>query len=92
MDHGTRAGVSLLWSAIQQIVSLVTYVSIVSTLFRDVDRVIYRPCAGHFGLMDVLETPSTGNVRVPSIVFCVFQMMFATITYVHPHRTTVYPN
>jgi len=34
----------------------------------------------HLGLRKVLETPSAENVRVPSIVFCVFQMMFATIT------------
>ncbi|KAJ3533490.1 hypothetical protein NMY22_g7315 [Coprinellus aureogranulatus] len=34
----------------------------------------------HFGLKGVLETPSIGSVKVPSIVFCVFQLMFAAIT------------
>jgi len=34
----------------------------------------------YFGLMGVLEKPSIGSARVPSIVFCVFQLMFAAIT------------
>lgn len=36
---------------------------------------------GYFGLMGVLEKPSIGSPRVPSIVFCVYQLMFAAITY-----------
>jgi Amt family ammonium transporter len=44
--------------------------------------------AGYFGLNGVLEKPSIGSVRVPSIVFCVYQLMFAAITYVLPDRTT----
>lgn len=34
----------------------------------------------HFGLRGVLQTPSIGSPRVPSIVYCVFQLMFAAIT------------
>jgi Amt family ammonium transporter len=37
----------------------------------------------HFGLKGVLERPSIGSAKIPSIVFCVFQLMFAAITYVH---------
>ena len=36
--------------------------------------------AEHFGLKGVLEKPSIGSTRIPSIVFCVFQLMFAAIT------------
>jgi ammonia channel protein AmtB len=41
---------------------------------------MYR--AGYFGLMGVLEKPSIGSARVPSLVFCLYQLMFAAITYV----------
>ncbi|KAF9529651.1 ammonium transporter [Crepidotus variabilis] len=34
----------------------------------------------HFGLMGVLERPSMGNPRIPAIVFCIYQLMFAAIT------------
>jgi len=34
----------------------------------------------YFGLKGVLEAPSIGSTRVPSIVFCVYQLMFAAIT------------
>lgn len=34
----------------------------------------------YFGLNGVLEKPSIGSDRVPSIVFCVYQLMFAAIT------------
>ncbi|KAF6759403.1 ammonium transporter [Ephemerocybe angulata] len=34
----------------------------------------------HFGLKGVLEKPSIGSTKIPSIVFCVFQLMFAAIT------------
>lgn len=36
----------------------------------------------HFALMNVLDQPSAGSPRVPAIVFCIFQLMFAAITYV----------
>ena len=36
----------------------------------------------YFGLRGVLDQPSIGSPRVPSIVFCVYQLMFAAITYV----------
>jgi len=34
----------------------------------------------HFALIKVLDQPSVGSPRVPAIVFCVFQLMFAAIT------------
>ncbi|KAH7921871.1 ammonium transporter [Leucogyrophana mollusca] len=34
----------------------------------------------YFGLKNVLNQPSIGSPRVPAIVFCVFQLMFAAIT------------
>jgi len=34
----------------------------------------------YFGLKGVLQKPSIGNSRVPSIVFCAFQLMFASLT------------
>ncbi|KAG6330242.1 hypothetical protein ID866_8844 [Astraeus odoratus] len=34
----------------------------------------------YFALRNVLAQPSVGSPRVPSIVFCVFQLMFAAIT------------
>jgi Amt family ammonium transporter len=34
----------------------------------------------YFGLRNVLDQPSIGSVKVPAIVFCVFQLMFAAIT------------
>jgi Amt family ammonium transporter len=34
----------------------------------------------HFALMGVLGQPSVGSPRIPSIVFCIYQLMFAAIT------------
>lgn len=34
----------------------------------------------YFSLKGVLEEPSMGSTRIPSIVFCVYQLMFAAIT------------
>ncbi|KAJ8592596.1 ammonium transporter [Rhizopogon salebrosus TDB-379] len=34
----------------------------------------------YFALRNVLDQPSAGSVKVPAIVFCVFQLMFAAIT------------
>ncbi|KAI5481440.1 hypothetical protein MNV49_004196 [Pseudohyphozyma bogoriensis] len=34
----------------------------------------------HFGLINVLDQPSVGNPRIPALVYCVYQLMFATIT------------
>jgi Amt family ammonium transporter len=34
----------------------------------------------YFALKGVLETPSVGSARIPSIVFCIYQLMFAAIT------------
>jgi Amt family ammonium transporter len=36
----------------------------------------------HFALMNTLDAPSIGSTRVPAIVFCVYQLMFAAITVV----------
>jgi ammonium transporter, Amt family len=38
----------------------------------------------YFGLKGVLERPSMGSTRIPSIAFCVFQLMFAAITCAPP--------
>jgi len=37
----------------------------------------------NFGLMNVLAQPSVGNERIPDLLFCVYQGMFAAITYVN---------
>ena len=37
----------------------------------------------HFGLKGVLEQPSVTSSRIPAILFCVYQLMFAAITYVN---------
>ncbi|KII84515.1 hypothetical protein PLICRDRAFT_45863 [Plicaturopsis crispa FD-325 SS-3] len=34
----------------------------------------------HFALINVLQEPSVGSARVPALVFCVYQLMFAAIT------------
>ncbi|KAJ6576086.1 ammonium transporter [Mycena vulgaris] len=34
----------------------------------------------YFALRGVLEKPSIGSARIPSIVFCIYQLMFAAIT------------
>jgi len=34
----------------------------------------------HFALMGVLGEPSIGSARIPAIVFCIYQLMFAAIT------------
>jgi len=36
----------------------------------------------HFALQNTLDAPSIGSSRVPAIVFCVYQLMFAAITVV----------
>lgn len=43
----------------------------------------------NFGLMDVLGQPSVGSTKIPDLLFCLFQGMFAAITYVKmtsPHK------
>ena len=37
----------------------------------------------NFGLRDVLGAPSVGSSRIPDLMFCVYQGMFAAITYAH---------
>lgn len=34
----------------------------------------------HFGLMNVDLAPSQGSTKIPALLFCIYQMMFATIT------------
>lgn len=34
----------------------------------------------NFGLKDVLAAPSVGSTKIPDILFCLFQGMFAAIT------------
>jgi len=36
--------------------------------------------AEYFALKGVLEEPSIGSAKIPAIVFCVYQLMFAAIT------------
>jgi Amt family ammonium transporter len=36
----------------------------------------------NFGLMKVLGQPSVGSTKVPDLLFCLYQGMFAAITYV----------
>lgn len=36
----------------------------------------------YFGLKGVLDQPSVGSSRIPAILFCIYQLMFAAITYV----------
>ena len=43
----------------------------------------------YFALKNVLDAPAIGSVRIPAIVFCVYQLMFAAITYV-PHFVPSY--
>ena len=34
----------------------------------------------NFGLMNVLAQPSVGSAKIPDLMFCVYQGMFASIT------------
>ncbi|KAJ7586519.1 ammonia transporter [Mycena floridula] len=34
----------------------------------------------YFGLKGVLPQPSVGSARIPALVFCIYQLMFAAIT------------
>jgi len=36
----------------------------------------------YFGLKGVLDQPSAGSARIPALLFCIYQLMFAAITYV----------
>lgn len=78
-------GDSLSRSVIPEVDLLETSVSVVSqtSCFH---CVIYVPHVDYFALAGVLEKPSIGSARVPSIVFCVFQLMFASLTYVHSYH------
>ena len=39
----------------------------------------------NFGLMKTLAQPSVGSTKIPDLLFCLYQGMFAAITYVfHP--------
>lgn len=38
----------------------------------------------NFGLMKVLGQPSVGSPKIPDLLFCLYQGMFAAITYVRP--------
>ena len=37
---------------------------------------------GYFGLKGVLEKPSVASTKIPAIVFCIYQLMFAAFTLV----------
>lgn len=34
----------------------------------------------HFGLINVLDAPSPGSDRLPELLFCLYQLVFATLT------------
>ncbi|PCH45136.1 ammonium transporter [Wolfiporia cocos MD-104 SS10] len=51
-----------------------------SLAFSDTATNHYIGNLDYFGLKGVLEKPSVGSQRIPSIAFCVFQLMFAAIT------------
>ena len=42
---------------------------------------ITRRILEYFGLKGVLDQPSIGSSRIPAILFCIYQLMFAAITY-----------
>lgn len=50
------------------------------------------PHVEYFGLKGVLEKPSIGSAKVPSLIYCVFQLMFAAITYVAYSLRTSFPS
>ena len=60
--------------------TLVIFVS--TTPNRCLSHVSPAVDSGYFGLKGVLDQPSIGSTRIPSILFCVYQLMFAAITYV----------
>lgn len=49
----------------------------------------------NFGLMNVLAQPSVGSTKIPDLLFCLYQGMFAAITYVSsfffPLQTPPFP-
>jgi hypothetical protein len=50
----------------------------------------YIGALDNFGLMNVLGAPSVGSPRIPDLLFCVYQGMFAAITYVpNPNLTSI---
>jgi ammonia channel protein AmtB len=52
------------------------YASSQNSMFPRFDRYLLE----YFGLRNVLDQPSVGSAKVPALVFCVFQLMFAAIT------------
>ena len=53
-------------------------------LALDISRTSSNRVLGYFGLRGVLEKPPViTNKRIPSIVFCVYQLMFAAFTLVY---------
>ncbi|KAG2092317.1 ammonium transporter AmtB-like domain-containing protein [Suillus discolor] len=71
----TLASTALVWIMIPGNVLNMIYLSMMT-----VAMVFFQ--VQYFALRNVLNQPSIGSPRVPAIVFCVFQLMFAAITYV----------
>lgn len=73
----------------REVHTLATSVSILGILLRspklNVDSTEY------FGLKGVLAEPSIGSARIPALVFCVYQLMFAAITYVFYLLSSLHP-
>lgn len=83
IDDGGRSGFSgdsLSPSARPARLSSVTSVSVVryDPLYSHLNQFLSE----YFGLKGVLEQPSIGSTKIPSIVFCIYQLMFAAITFV----------
>lgn len=49
----------------------------------DLNTVLIISSSEYFGMKGVDGSPSIGSARIPSLVFSVYQLMFAAITYVH---------
>ena len=47
---------------------------------RHVPKCIYHWILEYFGLKGVLDQPSIGSSRIPALLFCIYQLMFAAIT------------
>lgn len=45
----------------------------------------------NFGLINVLAQPSVGSTKIPDLLFCLYQGMFAAITYASPLPPPTHP-
>lgn len=80
-----KNALSMLWAAMVclAVVSFQWFFWGYSLAFAE-DASAYIGTLKHFALQGVLAEPSPGSSRIPSILFCVYQLMFAAITYAPP--------